>query len=216
MANSTPPEAIAKLRRELIFLLQTTAVKAINFTLSGSAVNSSLFNSVEHRLHEWHRIKRHGGRVSVSAAKASINIRIDPTIVNDNCEALYYPDSNTLVFQHINVLSTLPGQLTALHECVHAGKDVMRTRQQSYVDEAAAYLTEYVYQFNIQQFIKPVSYVEIEAHKLASKLYKESRTKVTNLEAKPLLWVVNQTYKTTLKRTQQEMDEPYQNDGIPL
>ncbi|MGA9996210.1 MAG: hypothetical protein WBP93_12400 [Pyrinomonadaceae bacterium] len=103
-------------------ILQNHALGYINFGLSGYWINQTLFNAVRERIN--------GGGIAVYARPSNGKAEYDSAI-----NALFVPFS-----------SAVTAKALILHECVHAGLDLLKAARIRVVDdEALAYISQCIY-----------------------------------------------------------------------
>ncbi len=220
MAEHHPHESaqVAALRRGVINLMSSAAVRAISFTMSGVTLNTEVLSQVELRLREWPTGQSHRPGATSTNYHFPIHIFVNPHALDRNSEAEYWPDENALVFRQTNLLSGLRGQATVVHECVHAALDIWRHRELAYIEEAVAFVAEYLYQLNLgtpanTSCLTPTSDVERASLAIAEGVFYESRRHVPDQQAATLISAVGREYRRLFGTTSHSR---YRGNGVNI
>jgi hypothetical protein len=120
----------AGLRGLIPIILSKPAVQKMHFTCGSRHLNGAIFSQVADRLR-----------------KRKIHIDVDPTRlakISPDAAAMYLPRRHTFVFSSPFFGQNVFEQAEILHECVHAGWDVIGhgRRFRSIDDEASGYLAQ--------------------------------------------------------------------------
>ncbi|AQG80536.1 hypothetical protein [Spirosoma montaniterrae] len=206
--------AVTALREGIISLLESPAVQAISFQMGGVAVDGDSFQQVALRMRFWQHV-RQPGETRDRPGRYPIRIRINPHL-DSRVLGAYNQHTNTLVFRNANALTTTDGRYTVIHECVHAASDALRLRHLAFWDEAAAYLAEHVYQFNVNLIsITDASRPSVHIHRLASNIASSisstGNTTVESGDAQRLFDEVARVYRPVTGTTRTSR---YDYDGI--
>jgi hypothetical protein len=110
-------------------LLRSNEVKQIAFTMRGIRVTGWGFQELSNRF-------------SDRSIPRRIRVTVRPELVSPTAEAEYVPDTDKILLRSANVLDTVTGRASVVHECTHAQLDMRGVSTPLRSEEAAAFIAE--------------------------------------------------------------------------